>query len=72
MKKNWCNRANSPIIPDELTAKMVLAERVWKDKGEKRYYKCLGHFHLAAMSEEEYEQQRKGRSPQSLTSSSAA
>lgn len=38
------------IFKTELDAKMALAWRIRRDKGEKRYYRCeLGnHFHLTS------------------------
>lgn len=43
------------IFRTELDAKIALADRVWKDKGEVRYYKCERgrHWHLTS--------QEKGR-----------
>lgn len=43
-----CNKTGLIIFPDELEAKIVLARRVWKDKGEKRTFPCGNHFHLSA------------------------
>jgi hypothetical protein len=60
-----CNREHKFIFWTELDAKMALATRVWKDKGEIRYYPCGDHFHLTS-------QERKGQTSESLTSSSAA
>lgn len=48
MKTKWCNRAGKVIFPSELDAKIALAERVWKDKGEVDYYPCTGHWHLTS------------------------
>ena len=48
-----CNRVHKVIFEDELAAKLALAERVWKDKGEVRHYACLDHFHLTSMRENE-------------------
>ena len=53
-----CNRANKVIFKTELEAKMALAERVWKDKGEIRDYECRDHFHLTSMTLEEYLRQQ--------------
>lgn len=72
MARKWCNRAHKVTFRTELDAKLALAERVWKDKGEARYYACHGHFHLTSMSEAEYLQQRKGETTGSLTSDAAA
>ena len=36
------------ILQDELQAKMVLASRLARDKGEKRYFACGNHYHLSA------------------------
>ena len=49
MAKRRCNRTGKVIFPTDLEAKIALASRVWKDKGEVRYYKCHGHFHLTSM-----------------------
>lgn len=44
-----CSTNGKVIFPTELDAKIALASRVWKDKGEIRYYPCkLGHFHLTS------------------------
>lgn len=43
-----CNRANKVIFHDELDAKIALASRVWKDKGEIRHYPCTNHWHLTS------------------------
>lgn len=51
----FCNRAHKVIFENELEAKIALAERVWKGRGEVRYYSCHGHFHLTSMSEAEYQ-----------------
>ena len=50
MKKNICNRTNKVVFPTELEAKIALATRVWKDKGEKRHYLCPSgrHYHLTS------------------------
>lgn len=45
-----CNRTGKIIFDTELDAKLALATRVWKDKGEVRYYPCLDHFHLSSMA----------------------
>jgi len=37
----------------ELDAKIALASRVWKDKGETRYYPCGHHFHLTSQLKRE-------------------
>lgn len=43
-----CSISGLVIFDSELDAKIVLAKRVWKDKGEKRYFPCRNHFHLTA------------------------
>ena len=47
-----CNKANKTIFFTELDAKLALARRVWKDKGEIRYYDCRDsrgiHYHLTS------------------------
>lgn len=56
MKTNYCKRARKVSFPTDLDAKIALASRVWKDKGEVRYYKCPygRHYHLTSMSLDEY------------------
>jgi len=64
-KLRRCNRAGKVVFETELDAKIALASRVWKDKGEKRYYPCPnGHFHLTS--------QEKGEGRQALTPQRAA
>lgn len=51
-----CNKTGKVIFSNELDAKIALAARVWKDKGEQRYYPCKGHgkrvhYHLTSMGE---------------------
>lgn len=46
-----CNRNGKVSFATEIDAKIALASRVWKDKGEVRYYPCHGHFHLTSMKE---------------------
>lgn len=43
-----CGITGLVILKTELDAKIVLAERVWKDKGERRHFKCryYNHYHL--------------------------
>ena len=41
------------VFPDELGAKIALAGRVARDKGEIRYFKCGNHFHLTSQPKEE-------------------
>ena len=43
-------RGQKVIFKTELDAKIALASRVWKDKGEIRYYRCeIGnHWHLTS------------------------
>ena len=50
-KPKRCNISGLVIFEDELAAKFALARRVWKDKGEKRYFQCRDHFHLTAQDE---------------------
>lgn len=50
-KVRRCNISGLVIFEDELAAKYALARRVWKDKGEKRYFECRGHYHLTAQEE---------------------
>ncbi len=49
-RMNWCPRARKVIFPNELEAKIALAQRQRQDKGEKRYYPCnFGkHYHLTS------------------------
>lgn len=49
MALSRCNRTGKVIFRTELDAKIALASRVWKDKGEVRFYSCHGHFHLTSM-----------------------
>lgn len=50
-KARICNRAGGKVkFPTELDAKIALARRVWKDKGECRYYFCHGHYHLTSQN----------------------
>jgi len=48
--RNRCNKTGKIIFSTELDAKIALARRVWKDKGEQRYYRCpvSSHFHLTS------------------------
>ena len=50
-----CSKTGKVIFRDEIDAKIALAARVWKDKGEVRYYPCkVGkstHYHLTSRSE---------------------
>lgn len=43
-------RTGKVAFRDELAAKIALARRVWKDKGERRTYKCkfCNHYHLTS------------------------
>lgn len=43
-----CNRTGKIIFRTELEAKIVLASRQYRDKGEKRIYSCHGHYHLTS------------------------
>lgn len=53
-KPHRCNRAGKVIFPTEIDAKIALATRVWKDKGEKRYYRCPnGHYHLTSQAKKD-------------------
>lgn len=49
----YCRRARKVSFIDELAAKIALAERVRKDKGEIRYYACNfgNHYHLTSEAE---------------------
>lgn len=49
MAIQFCNRSSKVIFHTELDAKIALADRIAKDKGEKRYYPCGKHFHLTSM-----------------------
>ncbi len=50
-----CSRTGKVIFNTELDAKIALARRVWKDKGEVRYYPCTAegktHYHLSSLIE---------------------
>lgn len=41
-----CNRTGLVIFHTELDAKIALAVRIRKDKGESHYFRCGGHYHL--------------------------
>jgi hypothetical protein len=43
-----CNRTHLVVFDTELEAKMVLASRMHRDKGEVRYFECGDHFHLTS------------------------
>lgn len=43
-----CNTELKVIFRSELDAKIALSARVWRDKGEIRYYPCKNHFHLTS------------------------
>lgn len=49
-KLRRCNATGRVIIHTELDAKLILAGRVWRDKGERGYRKCPihDHYHLTA------------------------
>ena len=47
-KLKRCNRTGLVIIYDEIEAKLVLAKRWNRDKGETGYFKCVDHYHLTA------------------------
>lgn len=44
-----CSETNLVILWDELEAKIILAQRQHRDKGEIRYFACKGHYHLTSM-----------------------
>lgn len=48
-----CAATGLVMFKSELEAKIVLASRVWRDKGEKRVFPCPAgnHFHLTSMEE---------------------
>lgn len=46
-----CPRTHLVIFNTELDAKIVLAYRQHKDRGEKRYFRCGSHYHLTAQEE---------------------
>ena len=50
-----CPKTGKVTFHDELSAKIALARRVWKDKGEQRYYPCTvgkeTHYHLTSLQE---------------------
>ena len=48
-----CAATGLVIFKSELEAKIVLASRVWRDKGERRVFLCPAgrHFHLTSMEE---------------------
>lgn len=49
MKHQRCGSRRKVVFPTELDAKIALARRVWKDKGEVDYYPCPnGHWHLTS------------------------
>ncbi|MCA1807240.1 MAG: hypothetical protein LC687_05255 [Actinobacteria bacterium] len=43
-----CSHTGLVVFNSELEAKIVLAHRIRRDKGEIRYFSCGDHFHLAA------------------------
>ena len=43
-----CPQTKLVILKDELEAKVVLAYRQNRDKGEKRYFRCGDHYHLTS------------------------
>lgn len=47
---DFCNRAHKVIFHTDLDAKIALAERIAKDKGERRFYRCkfANHYHLTS------------------------
>lgn len=48
VKLRTCNRTGKIIFHTELDAKIVLAGRFVRDKGEIRYYQCGKHWHLTS------------------------
>lgn len=49
LKSRRCWRGNKVIFATELDAKLALAQRVWRDKGEVDFYPCPnGHYHLTS------------------------
>lgn len=46
-KQRRCNRRGLVIFDTELDAKIALAERIRKDKGEAHYFQCGNHYHLS-------------------------
>ena len=53
MEKKRCTKAGKVIFHTELDAKIALAFRMRKDKGEVRYYPCWvagkQHWHLSSL-----------------------
>lgn len=47
-KPPTCKKCYKVCYRDELEAKMALAVRVWKDKGEIRAYRCGRVWHLTS------------------------
>jgi hypothetical protein len=54
-KLTRCSQTGLVILFTELEAKIVLAQRMYRDKGETRYFPCTAgnHFHLTAEPENE-------------------
>lgn len=50
IRVDFCRRARKVAFKTELDAKMALADRVYRDKGERRAYKCKfgPHWHLTS------------------------
>lgn len=50
-----CSQTGLVILFTELEAKIVLAQRMYRDKGEVRYFPCTAgnHFHLTSEPENE-------------------
>lgn len=50
IRVDYCRRARKVAFTSELDAKMALADRSARDKGEIRYYKCkfCPHYHLTS------------------------
>lgn len=51
----YCSASGKVIFKDELAAKLALARRVWKDKGEVRHYYCshCKSYHLTSQKKGE-------------------
>lgn len=47
-KRRTCNKSGKVLLETELDAKIVLAGRSARDKGEVRYYQCGKHWHLTS------------------------
>lgn len=49
MRTIICNRCGKVCFNTELDAKIALADRIKKDKGEIRHYRCGRYWHLTSM-----------------------